>query len=150
MTGESQVVVGSLGFLSSCDRISGTLSSCLRSQVSVPVVRGMWSFLSHHCRQIWPCLRVQSGGVCDWHTKHGWLQLPAHKARLAEAMAKGATPTSEVRGRNARNPMPKGQWPRRLLTCEVRGSGRVPGCDNAGTTERTYHESKVRGGGREE
>ena len=30
VTGESQVAVGSLGFLSSCDRISGTLSSCLK------------------------------------------------------------------------------------------------------------------------
>ena len=35
----------------------------------------------------------------------------------------------------------------------VRGQGqqlRVPGCDGAGTAERTYPVSKVRGGGREE
>ena len=53
--------------------------------------------------------------------------------------AKRSYPTSEVRGRNQKDPMPKGRWPRGVL--HVRGQGqwlRVPGCHGAGTAEKSY------------
>ena len=93
-----------------------------RSQVSVSVVRGMWGFLSRCCRQIWLCLEF-SQGICDWHTKRGWLQ-PAHKARLAVTLAERSYPTSEVRGRSREEPHAQRAVAKRSYsTSEVRGSG---------------------------
>ena len=64
--------------------------------------------------------------------------------------AKRSYPTSELRGRNGRTPCPKGGGQEELP--HVRGQGqrpRVPGCDGAGTAERSYPVSEARGGGRE-
>ena len=82
---------------------------------------------------------------------------------------------SEVRGRSQENPMPEGQQPRgvtprprsgaeaRRTPClrggiqeelpHVRGQGqrpRLPGCNGAGTAERSYPTPEVRGGIQEE
>ena len=73
-------------------------------------------------------------------------------------------PTSEVRGKAGRTPCPKGSGQEKLP--HVRGQGqppRVPGCNSAGTAEksypnrrsgaaarRSYLTSEVRGRGREE
>ena len=60
-------------------------------------------------------------------------------------------PTSEVGAEAGRTPCPKGSGQEELP--HVRGQGqrpRVPDCDGAGTAERSYPASEVRGGGREE
>ena len=82
----------------------------------------MWGFLSRCCRQIWLCLEF-SQGICDWHTKRGWLQ-PAHKVRLAVTLAERSYPTSEVRGRSREEPHAQRAVAKRSYsTSEVRGSG---------------------------
>ena len=58
---------------------------------------------------------------------------------------------SEVGAEAVRTPCPKGGGQEELP--HVRGQEqrpRVPGCDGAGTAERSYPASKVRGSGREE
>ena len=60
-------------------------------------------------------------------------------------------PMSEVGAEAVRTPCPKGGGQEELP--HVRGQEqrpRVPGCDGAGTAERSYPASKVRGSGREE
>ena len=47
--------------------------------------------------------------------------------------------------------MPEGRQPREVTPCPRSGAAaRVPDRDGAGTAERSYPASKVRGGGREE
>ena len=56
-------------------------------------------------------------------------------------------PTSEVGAEAGRTPCPKGSGQEELP--HVRGQGqrpRVPDCDGAGTAERSYPASEVRGG----
>ena len=47
--------------------------------------------------------------------------------------------------------MPEGRWPRGATLCLRSGQWpRVPGCDGAGTAQRSYPTSEVKGGGQEE
>ena len=88
----------------------------------------------------------------------------------AKSVAERSHPTSEARGRSREDPMPKGRRPRGVTErprsgaeagrtpCpkgggqealpHVRGQGqwpRAPGCEGAGTAERSYPASEVRG-----
>ena len=71
-----------------------------------------------------------SAGGCDWRTKHGGKEIP-------HVRGQGQKPG----GPHARRAAAKRSYP----TFEVRGSSRVPGCDGAGTAERSYPASEVRG-----
>ena len=69
----------------------------------------------------------------------------------ALSTAKRSYPTSKVRGRSQEDPMPEGWWPRGITPRPRSGQWlRVPGCDGAGTAERSSPASKARGGGWEE
>ena len=58
---------------------------------------------------------------------------------------------SEVRDRSWEDPMPRGGGQKELPHVQGKGQRpRVPGCDGAGTAERSYPVSEVRGGSREE
>ena len=64
---------------------------------------------------------------------------------------RGATPRSRSGAEVGRTPCPKGGGQEELP--HIRGQGqwpRLPDCDGAGTAERSYPTSEVRGGGREE
>ena len=65
--------------------------------------------------------------------------------------AERSYPTSKVRGRSRRTPCPRGGGQEELP--HIRGQGqrpRVPGCDGAGTAERSYPASEARSGDLEE
>ena len=69
------------------------------------------------------------------------------------SMAERSYPTSEVRGRSQKDPMPEGRRPRGVTPRPRSGQlPRVPGCDGAWMAERSYSVSEVGvgGGGREE
>ena len=69
----------------------------------------------------------------------------------AIARPRGATPHPRSGAEAGRTPCPKGGGQEELP--HVRGQGqrpRVPGCDRAGTAERSYPTSEARGGGRDE
>ena len=52
----------------------------------------------------------------------------AAAATDALSVAERSYPTSEVRGRSRKDPMPKGRWPRGATPCpHARGQGRQPG-----------------------
>ena len=84
-------------------------------------------------------------------------------ATRALSVAERSYPTSEVRGRSRENPMPEGRWPRGVTPHpRSRQRPRVPGCNGAGTAEKSYTSPrsgalarrtnpmpKARGGGRE-
>ena len=64
--GFSQVVAGSLGFLSSCDGdLRGLLMLAQRSPVSSRVARGTSGFLLSRCWQIGPCLEFSRETQCS-------------------------------------------------------------------------------------
>ena len=78
-------------------------------------------------------------------TISGWLQ-PAHLAG-----PRGATPRPRSGTEAGRTPCPRGGGQKELPHVQGKGQRpRVPGCDGAGTAERSYPVSEVRGGGREE
>ena len=67
------------------------------------------------------------------------------------SMAERSYPMPKIRGRSQEDPMPEGWWPRGITPCPRSGQWpRVPGCDGAGTAERSYPASEARGGGWEE
>ena len=71
---------------------------------------------------------------------------PVHLAR-----ARGATPRPRSGAEAGRAPCPRGGSQEELN--HIRGQRqrpRVPGCDGAGTAERSYPASEARGSGREE
>jgi len=85
-------------------------------------------------------------------------------ATRALSVADRSYPTSEVRGRSQEDPMPEGRWPRGVTPHpRSRQRPRVPGCNGAGTAEksytsprsgaaarRSYPTSEVRGVGQED
>ena len=73
------------------------------------------------------------------------------RRRLRQAQPRGATSRPRSGVEAGRTPCPKGGGQEELH--QVRGQGqrlRVPDCDGAGTAERSYPASEVRGGGWEE
>ena len=73
------------------------------------------------------------------------------QAVMAKEQPRGATPRPRSGAEAGRTACPRGGGQEELP--HVRGQGqwpRVPGCDGAGTAERSYPTSKARGGGREE
>ena len=83
--------------------------------------------------------------------KRGREELP--RVRRQGRRLGGATPRPTAGAEAGRTPCPKGSGQEELP--HVRGQGqrpRVPGCDGAGTAEKSYRspKSEVRGGGREE
>ena len=80
------------------------------------------------------------------------LSLRAQAAAMAHrARPRGATPRPGSGAEAGRTPCPRGSSQEELP--HDRGQGqrpRAPGCDSAGTTERSYPTSEVRGSGREE
>ena len=69
----------------------------------------------------------------------------------AQVRPRGATPCPRSGAEAGRTPCPRGGGQEELP--HVRGQGqwpRVPGYDGAGTAERSYPASEVRGSGREE
>ena len=70
------------------------------------------------------------------------------KAQVRQSAAKRSHSTSEVGAEAGRAPYPKGGGQEELP--HVRGQGqrpRVPDCDSAGTADRSYPTSEVRGDG---
>ena len=79
----------------------------------------------------------------------------AHRVQAAATVhrvqPRGATPRLRSGAEAWRTPCPRGGGQEELS--HIRGQGplqRVPGCDGAGTAERSYPASEVRGGGLEE
>ena len=73
------------------------------------------------------------------------------QAETAQERPRGATPCPRSGSEAGRTPCPRGGGQEELP--HIRGHGqwpRVPGCDGAGTAERSYPTSEVRGGGLEE
>ena len=66
-----------------------------------------------------------------------------------QSVAERNYPTSEVKGRNWEDPMPKGRRPRGV-TLRMRSGGRptAPGCDSIGAAERSYPPREARGADR--
>ena len=63
----------------------------------------------------------------------------------------GATSRLRSGAETKRTPCPRGSGQEELPHVQGKGQRpRVPGCDGAGTAERSYHTPEVRGGGREE
>ena len=63
--------------------------------------------------------------------------------------AKRRYPTSKVRGRSWKDPMPEGRRPRGVTPCRGKGQWtRMPGWDSAGAAERSYPTFKIRGSSR--
>ena len=113
-----------------------------------------------HCKSI-------SAGGREGHTKRRQLRL-AHEAWAAAtgtlSTAERSYPTSEVRGRSWKDPMPKGWQPRGVTPCarsaEVAERARLqrhrnsreelPTSEIGALAGWSYPTSEVRGGGREE
>ena len=66
-------------------------------------------------------------------------------ATRALSVADRSYPTSEVRGRSQEDPMPEGRWPRGVTPHpRSRQRPRVPGCNGAGTAEKSYTSPRAR------
>ena len=115
------------------------------------------------------CEGTQNAGGCKGVQRTG-------ACNGVQSAAERSYPMSVVRGRSQDNPVPEGRWQRGVTPClrsgaaaesarlqrcrnsqeelpHVRGQGQRPivaGCDGAGTAERSYPASEVRGDGREE